>query len=114
MTRCALAAGCFPFNSHSASNTLPHHEQTNRLAASRARRRRCRKQVSRGVAQSGAGAGAVTTRGHVHWVVTQHGAANLHGLTLRRRDQARISLAHPDFIFALRREVAALRRFNFI
>jgi len=46
--------------------------------------------------------------------VTQHGAANLHGLTLRRRDQARISLAHPDFIFALRREVAALRRFNFI
>ncbi len=42
------------------------------------------------------GAGVVTTRGHVHWVVTEHGAVNLHGLDLRRRAAALISIAHPD------------------
>ena len=38
----------------------------------------------------------MTTRGHVHWVVTEHGAVNLHGLTLRERGEALISIAHPD------------------
>jgi 4-hydroxybutyrate CoA-transferase len=31
------------------------------------------------------GAGVVTTRGHVHWIVTEYGAVNLHGKTLRER-----------------------------
>src|SRR5262249_37917007 len=41
--------------------------------------------VSRICAQLKRGAGVVTTRGHVHWVVTEYGARNLHGLTLRER-----------------------------
>ena len=48
------------------------------------------------VAQLKPGAGVVTTRGHVHWVVTEYGAVNLHGMTLRERAEALISIAHPD------------------
>ena len=58
------------------------------------------------------GAGVVTTRGHVHWVVTEYGAVNLHGLTLRERAEALISIAHPDFRAELTREVTALRHFD--
>jgi len=43
------------------------------------------------------GAGVVTTRGHVHWVVTEYGAVNLFGLTLRQRAEALAGIAHPDF-----------------
>lgn len=43
------------------------------------------------------GAGVVTTRGHVHWVVTEFGAVNLHGKTLRQRGEALVSIAHPNF-----------------
>jgi acyl-CoA hydrolase len=43
------------------------------------------------------GAGVVTTRGHVQYVVTEHGVANLRGLSLRQRAEALIQLAHPDF-----------------
>ncbi|MFO0632863.1 MAG: acetyl-CoA hydrolase/transferase C-terminal domain-containing protein [Nannocystaceae bacterium] len=57
------------------------------------------------------GAGVVTTRGHVHWVVTEWGAVDLHGLTLRERGEALISVAHPDFRAELSRELAALRHF---
>ena len=42
------------------------------------------------------GAGVVTTRAHVHWVVTEHGAVNLYGRTLHERAQALIAVAHPD------------------
>jgi acyl-CoA hydrolase len=42
------------------------------------------------------GAGVVTTRGHVHWVVTEHGMVNLFGKNLKQRAQALISIAHPD------------------
>jgi acyl-CoA hydrolase len=49
------------------------------------------------------GAGVVTSRGHVHWVVTEYGAVNLHGLSLRHRADALISLAHPDFRAELRK-----------
>jgi acyl-CoA hydrolase len=59
------------------------------------------------------GAGVVTTRGHVHWIVTEYGAVNLHGLGLRQRAEALISIAHPDFRSELRREVAAIRHFVF-
>lgn len=67
--------------------------------------------VSRIVAELSPGAGVVTTRGHVHWVVTEHGAVNLHGLTLRERGEALISIAHPDFRAELRRRLAEIRRF---
>ena len=67
--------------------------------------------ISRLVAQLNAGAGVVTTRGHVHWVVTEYGAVNLHGKTLRERSEALISIAHPDFRGELRRDVAQVRHF---
>jgi 4-hydroxybutyrate CoA-transferase len=53
--------------------------------------------VSRIVTELSPGAGVVTTRGHVHWVVTEYGAVNLHGKTLRQRAQLLASIAHPDF-----------------
>jgi acyl-CoA hydrolase len=68
--------------------------------------------VSRIVSTLHPGAGVVTTRGHVHWVVTEHGAVNLHGRTLRQRAEALVSIAHPDFRADLRREVAQIRHFD--
>ena len=61
--------------------------------------------VSRIASQLAAGAGVVTTRGHVHWVVTEYGAVNLHGLTLRERAEALISIAHPSFQTELRHDL---------
>ncbi len=43
------------------------------------------------------GAGVVTTRGDIHYVVTEHGIAYLHGRTMRERAMALIHIAHPDF-----------------
>ena len=43
------------------------------------------------------GAGVVTSRGDVHYVVTEHGAAYLHGKTLRERAEALIAIADPRF-----------------
>jgi 4-hydroxybutyrate CoA-transferase len=43
------------------------------------------------------GAGVTTTRGDVHYVVTEHGAVNLHGRTVRQRAELLISIAHPSF-----------------
>jgi acyl-CoA hydrolase len=42
------------------------------------------------------GAGVVTTRGHVHWVVTEYGIVNLFGKNLKQRAEALIGIAHPD------------------
>ncbi len=42
------------------------------------------------------GAGVVTTRGHVHWVITEYGIVNLFGMNLKQRAKALISIAHPD------------------
>jgi acyl-CoA hydrolase len=42
------------------------------------------------------GAGVVTTRGHVHWVVTEYGMVDLFGKNLKQRALALIELAHPD------------------
>jgi 4-hydroxybutyrate CoA-transferase len=55
------------------------------------------------------GSGVVTTRGHVHWIVTEYGAVNLFGLSLRQRAEALISIAHPDFRAELRRAFAETR-----
>ena len=43
------------------------------------------------------GAGVVTTRNHVRFVVTEFGVAELYGKTIRQRAQALINIAHPDF-----------------
>ena len=43
------------------------------------------------------GAGITTTRGDVHYVVTEYGIADLHGKTVRERARALISIAHPNF-----------------
>jgi acyl-CoA hydrolase len=42
------------------------------------------------------GAGVVTTRGHVHWVVTEYGIVNLFGKNLKQRALSLIEIAHPD------------------
>ena len=67
--------------------------------------------VSRITASLRPGAGVVTTRGHVHWIVTEYGAVNLWGLGLRARAEALISVAHPDFRAELRDAFAAQRHF---
>jgi acyl-CoA hydrolase len=56
------------------------------------------------------GAGVVTTRAHVHFVVTEHGVADLYGKNLRQRATALIDIAHPDHREALGR--AAFERFH--
>lgn len=55
------------------------------------------------------GAGVVTSRADVHYVVTEHGIARLHGRSLRERAQELIAVAHPDFRAELR-EAARRRR----
>lgn len=67
--------------------------------------------VSRIVSELNPGAGVVTTRGHVHWIVTEFGAVNLHGKTLRERGEALISIAHPDFRAELTKEFNQIRHF---
>lgn len=67
--------------------------------------------VSRITPQLNPGAGVVTTRGHVHWVVTEFGAVNVHGRNLRDRAEALISIAHPDFRAELRRAAQETRSF---
>lgn len=43
------------------------------------------------------GAGVVTSRADVHYVVTEHGVVNLFGRNLRERVEALVAIAHPDF-----------------
>lgn len=54
------------------------------------------------------GAGVVTSRAHVHYVVTENGIAYLFGKNLRQRAHALIQIAHPDHQQAL--EKAAFAR----
>ncbi|MBK9449571.1 MAG: acetyl-CoA hydrolase/transferase family protein [Bacteroidetes bacterium] len=42
------------------------------------------------------GAGVVTTRAHVHYIVTEYGIANLYGKSIRQRAAALLEIAHPD------------------
>lgn len=71
---------------------------------------RTKKGVPRIVPHLKLGAGVVTTRGHIHWVVTEYGAVNLYGKNLRQRAKLLISIAHPDDREAL--EKAAFERFK--
>lgn len=55
-----------------------------------------RKGVSRIVPFLKEGAGVVTTRAHVHYIVTEYGIANLYGKNLSQRAKAMVEIAHPD------------------
>lgn len=54
------------------------------------------KGISRIVSRLQPGASVVTTRAHVHYVVTEYGIAHLLGKNLKQRAQALINIAHPD------------------
>ncbi len=56
------------------------------------------------------GAGVVTTRGHVHYVITEYGVAYLLGKNLRQRAKSLIAIAHPDDRESL--EKACFERFK--
>jgi 4-hydroxybutyrate CoA-transferase len=53
--------------------------------------------ISRIVSHLKEGAGVVTSRGDVHYVITEYGVAGLHGKTMRDRCRALIGIAHPKF-----------------
>jgi 4-hydroxybutyrate CoA-transferase len=59
---------------------------------------------SRLVANIRPGAGVVTTRAHVHYIVTEFGVANLYGKSLKERAQSLIQLAHPQHRDSLARD----------
>jgi len=71
---------------------------------------RTNKGVSRIVPMISPGAGVVTTRAHVYWVVTEHGIAELHGKSLRERALRLRDIAHPDDRAAL--DAAIVERFR--
>ena len=54
------------------------------------------KGISRIVPLLKQGAGVVTSRGDIHWVVTEYGKVNLYGLNMQQRAKALISIAHPN------------------
>lgn len=56
------------------------------------------------------GGGVVTTRAHIHWLVTEYGAVNLYGKTLQQRAALITSIAHPDHREML--EKAAFERYG--
>ena len=56
------------------------------------------------------GSGAVTTRNHIHWFITEYGAVNLYGRSLQERAKLIISVAHPQFQEML--DEAAFKRFG--
>ena len=65
--------------------------------------------VSRIVAELSPGAGVVTSRGDVHWVVTEHGAVDLWGLPVRERARRLIGIAEPAFREELEAQARARR-----
>lgn len=74
---------------------------------------RSKKGDSRIVSQLKPGAGVVTTRSHVHYVVTEFGIANLVGKTIRERAKSLIAIAHPDDRERLQKEsYEILRQFQ--
>ena len=71
---------------------------------------RTKKGIPRIVPYLKQGAGVVTTRGHIHYVVTEYGTAYLYGKNLRQRAKALIEIAHPDDREMLER--MSFERFN--
>lgn len=67
--------------------------------------------LSRIVPMLARGAGVTTSRGDVHFVVTEFGVADLYGKTIRERARALIAIAHPDFRAELERYACAQKYF---
>ncbi len=67
--------------------------------------------ISRIAATLKPGAGVVTTRNHVRYIVTEYGIADLYGKTIRQRAQALIGVAHPNFREEL---TAAAKELNYL
>ena len=65
-------------------------------------------EVSRIVPRLAAGAGVVTNRADVHYVITEYGVADLHGKSVRERTMELIQIAHPRFRPWLMREAKTL------
>ncbi|HVX50872.1 MAG TPA: acetyl-CoA hydrolase/transferase C-terminal domain-containing protein, partial [Chitinophagaceae bacterium] len=61
------------------------------------------KGISRIVPALKPGAGVVTTRGNVHYIVTEYGIVNLYGKNLEQRAKLLMSIAHPDHREALQK-----------
>lgn len=55
------------------------------------------------------GAGVVTGRNHMHYVVTEYGVADLYGKSIRQRVEALVNIAHPDFRADLRKKAKELQ-----
>jgi 4-hydroxybutyrate CoA-transferase len=64
--------------------------------------------VTRIAAMLKQGAGVVTSRNHVRYVVTEYGVADLYGKSIRQRAQQLISIAHPDFRADLEKQAGEL------
>jgi len=64
--------------------------------------------ISRIVCMLKQGAGVVTSRNHVHYIVTEFGVASLYGKTIRQRAQQLINIAHPDFRQDLEKQARSL------
>lgn len=64
--------------------------------------------VTRIAAMLKPGAGVVTSRNHVHYVVTEYGVADLYGKTIRQRARQLIGIAHPDFRADLEKQAKEL------
>ena len=69
------------------------------------------KGISRIVPMLKRGAGVVTSRYHIHYVVTEYGVANLYGRTIRERAEALINIAAPEFRDELTHEA---KRLNYL
>lgn len=67
--------------------------------------------ISRIVPTLNPGAGVVTTRSHVHYIVTEYGVANLYGKTIKERVKALVGIAHPDHRENIDKAYSELTRF---
>src|SRR5512139_1760670 len=65
--------------------------------------------ISRIVTLLKRGAGVVTSRNHVRYIVTEYGVADLYGKSIRKRGEALIGIAHPDFRADMKREATEIR-----
>jgi acetyl-CoA hydrolase len=65
--------------------------------------------LSKIVATLTPGAGVVTTRNHIHYVITEHGIADLYGKTIAQRAEALIAIAAPEFRDELRHTARGLK-----
>jgi len=66
------------------------------------------REFSRIVPKLKQGAGVVTGRNHVHYIVTEYGVADLYGKSIRQRAQSLINIAHPKFREDLTRQATEL------